>query len=109
MEGTIRLNDFATKQDLEELQIYLKMMCMQSGIKCTVDIADVAAFEGVSISFIKKSENRYLMPRFGESAYPTGPTRWSIEEFLGWRRRDPYERQQEQKALITKKLKETIA
>lgn len=106
MENTINLDIFATKEDMEELKIYFRVMAMQHGLKTVVDISDVANIEGVSLSFIKQSENRYLLPRFGESAYPTGPVRWPIEEYTAWRRRDPYQRKEEHRALIAKKRKE---
>ena len=110
MGQTIDLDAFATKKDLEELKIYFRVMAMQNGLKSTLDISDIAGIEGVSVSFIKQSENRYLLPRFGESAYPTGPVRWPIEEYVVWRRKDPYQRKDEHRALIAKKRKEaTIA
>ena len=106
MGTTINLDDFATKKDIEELLIYFRAMAMQNGMKTTMDISDVAGVEGVSVSFIKQADNRYLLPRFGESAYPTGPVRWPIEEYVAWRRRDPFQRQAEYRALISKKRKE---
>lgn len=104
----IDLNVFATKEDMEELKIYFRAMAMQNGLKTTMDISDVAGVEGVSVSFIKQADNRYLLPRFGESAYPTGPVRWPIEEYVAWRRKDPFQRQAEYRALIAKKRKEAI-
>ena len=106
MGTTINLDDFATKKDIEELLIYFRAMAMQNGLKTTMNISDVAGVEGVSVSFIKQADNRYLLPRFGDSAYPTGPVRWPIEEYVAWRRRDPFQRQAEYRALISKKRKE---
>ena len=102
----IDLNVFATKEDVEELKIYFRAMAMQNGLKTTMDISDVAGVEGVSVSFIKQADNRYLLPRFVESAYPTGPVRWTIEEYVAWRRKDPHQRQAEYRALVSKKRKE---
>lgn len=51
----------------------------------TITIKEICEIEGVGLSLIKTSA-RYLLPRFGESAYPDGVKRWDVEEFYKWRR-----------------------
>ena len=64
-------------------------------VKKTVTISDIARLEGVSVSQLRKGgKERYLLPRFGVSGYPTGAVRWNISEYLEWRAVDPRERQQ---------------
>ena len=62
-------------------------------IKKTITPSEIARLEGVSVSQIRKNgKERYLLPRFGQSGYPTGATRWDVEEYLKWRAIDPMER-----------------
>ena len=66
-----------------------------TNVKKTVTISDIAKMEGVSVSQLRKGgKERYLLPRFGVSGYPTGAVRWNISEYLDWRAIDPRERQQ---------------
>ena len=64
--------------------------------KTVVDINDIARLEGSSYSAISHGKDLYLLPRFGQSAYPTGKKRWPIEEYVEWcaipadQRRDMY-------------------
>ncbi len=63
--------------------------------KKTVTPSEIAYLEGVSLSQVRKGgKERYLLPRFGQSGYPTGSVRWDIEEYLAWRKQDPVERRQ---------------
>lgn len=69
------------------------LLCKSSEVKKTVNLQDIADLEGVSVSQLREGgKERYLVPRFGESAYPTGRSRWSIEEYLEWSKTDPQER-----------------
>lgn len=61
--------------------------------KVVVDVNDIAKLEGSSYSAIMHGKDIYLLPRFGQSAYPTGKKRWPIEEYLAWRDIPPQERQ----------------
>lgn len=61
--------------------------------KTVVDINDIAKMEGSSYSAITHGKDIYLLPRFGQSAYPTGKKRWPVEEYLEWRAIPPEERQ----------------
>ncbi len=71
--------------------------------KTVVTVADIAQIEGVSLSQVRKGgKERYLLPRFGESAYPTGTIRWSLEEYLEWRKQDPFEREKKYREKLRK-------
>jgi hypothetical protein len=63
--------------------------------KKTITPSEIAYLEGVSLSQVRKGgKERYLLPRFGNSGYPTGCVRWDVEEYLAWRKQDPVERRQ---------------
>lgn len=63
--------------------------------KKTISIKEIANIEEVSISQLRPNgAERYLLPRFGQSGYPTGKTRWDIAEYQEWREIDPEERRQ---------------
>lgn len=63
--------------------------------KRTITIKEIAEIEDVSISQLRPhGAERYLLPRFGQSGYPTGKTRWNVEEYLEWSNIDPEERKQ---------------
>jgi len=73
------------RAELEELKTLVKNFALQG--KATVSVADIAKYEGVNRTALHKGGNqRYLLPRFGESGYPDGPARWDVEEFVSWRR-----------------------
>lgn len=56
-----------------------------TGGRDVVDIAFIAKREGCSESQLRRGgRERYLLPRFGESGYPTGTTRWDAEEYVRW-------------------------
>ena len=46
-------------------------------------VADMAAALGSSYEQLR-GKDRWKLPRFGQSAFPTGPTRWPLEECLDW-------------------------
>lgn len=78
----------------QDKQMIMLQLMMVTGGKMVVNIKDVARLENVGISTLRAGgDNRYLLPRFGESAYPTGVTRWSIEEYLAWHKKDNFEKQ----------------
>lgn len=61
--------------------------------KRTITIKEIAELEGVSVSQLRPNgKERYLLPRFGQSGYPTGVTRWNVDEYLEWSQIDPNER-----------------
>ncbi len=60
--------------------------------KKTISVRDVATVEGVSITSIRTSEYRYLLPNFGVSEYP-GKIRWNKSTYLKWSMIPPSDRQ----------------
>lgn len=75
-------------KQIRDMFIYIAM----AG-KTVVDINDIARLEGSSYSAITHGKDLYLLPRFGQSAYPTGKKRWPIEEYVEWRAIPADERQ----------------
>lgn len=81
---------------IEKLESMIAEMMVRSCDRAVVTVDDVCRIEGVSRSQIRPGgAERYLLPRYGESAYPTGKVRWTMEEFIAWRKRPPQEREQE--------------
>lgn len=80
-------------EEVSSLRLEIQMMKRCIPAKCTVSVSDIAELEGVSKSSLYGQE-KYLLPRFGESAYPDGVTRWDTEEYLEWRRIPPTQRKQ---------------
>ena len=60
--------------------------------KDVVTVKDIARLEGTSYSSIMHGKDMYLLPRFGQSAYPTGPKRWPVEEYFRWKKIPPTQR-----------------
>ena len=88
------INSLAGRMD--RLESLIAEMMVRSCDRAVVTVDDVCRIEGVSRSQIRPGgAERYLLPRYGESAYPTGKTRWPMEEFIAWRKRPPEEREQE--------------
>ena len=82
------------ESELAEVKAILSLYAQRAPVPKVVTIADISRIEGVSKSQLYQTE-QYLLPRFGQSAYPMGTTRWSLEEYLAWSRRDPVERHRE--------------
>lgn len=77
--------------DLKDIVVRLLATSKEGTL--TVSVLDIARMEGVAPSQLYQGgKERYLLPRFGESAYPTGTTRWPLEEYLEYRKLDPEER-----------------
>ena len=70
---------------VDELQATVSMLTNMLDISHTLTVTDIAKLEGVSRSSLY-GDQRYLLPRFGESGYPTGATRWDREEYMEWRK-----------------------
>ena len=88
------INSLAGRMD--RLASLIAAMMVRSCDRAVATVADVCRIEGVSRSQIRPGgAERYLLPRYGESAYPTGKTRWPMEEYIAWRKRPPEEREQE--------------
>lgn len=81
------------KREVENLSSMFEIFLIRNKQKATVNISDIARIEGVSLGQLRKGgTERYLLPRFGESGYPTGSVRWDLDEYLDWRKKDPNER-----------------
>lgn len=86
------IKDMSIRMDALESLLASNLIAMKS--KSILTVGDIARIEGVSISQLRKGgKERYLLPRFGESAFPTGTIRWTLEEYLEWRKQDPFERE----------------
>lgn len=80
-------------KEIQSLKMEVKLLSECMNARKTVTISDIAAMEGISKSSLYGTE-RYLLPRFGESAYPDGTTRWDTEEYFKWREVPVSERKQ---------------
>lgn len=89
--------DFPEIKEIDSRLTAIEELLVQTiaigGGKTTWTVPDVARVEGISAPQIRTTE-RYLLPRFGESAYPDGTTRWPIEECLEWRKIPATERKE---------------
>ena len=92
----LELEGVATEKTQEEMAKYLKYLVYCGGNpKKVVTVKDIAYLESVAISRLRAGgAERYLLPRFGQSAYPTGVTRWPFAEYDEWSAKDPEERRQ---------------
>lgn len=87
--------DFPEIKEIDKRLTAIEELLVQTiaigGGKTTWTVSDVARVEGISAPQIRTTE-KYLLPRFGQSAFPDGTTRWPIEECLAWRKIPPEER-----------------
>lgn len=91
---------------LSSIEKMVQTLIVARGCKAVVTVKDIAQMEGVSLSQLRLGgPERYLLPRFGESAFPTGTTRWPIEEYIEWRMRDPEERETEYRKALLKEAR----
>lgn len=81
---------------LDRIERMVEFMLTHPVRSVVVSVSDIAQMEKVSASCLRKGgKYRYLLPRFGQSAYPHGVIRWTMEEYLSWSARDPFEREAE--------------
>jgi hypothetical protein len=95
------------KKQTERLQVMLEHLLINTVAPQTVTAEEIARIEGVSKSHIYDA-GRYLLPRFGESAFPGGRKRWTFQEFLSWRDVDPRDREAQYKAYLEDERKRTV-
>ncbi len=89
------INDFQRlESELAEVKAILSLYAERTPVPKVVTIADISRMEGVSKSQLYQTE-QYLLPRFGQSAFPQGTIRWPLDEYLEWSRRDPEQRYRE--------------
>ena len=93
-------------KELADLRIMFEEICMRMDriedalrIRKTITINEIAVIEGVGKQLIYTTA-RYLLPRFGVSAYPDGVTRWPVEEYYEWKRIPLDERRKRFKELV---------
>lgn len=82
--------ELATKQDfdslrkqLDQLTDLVKILGRQVKASNVLYVSDIASMERMSVTQIKREP--WLLPDFGQSEYPTGRCRWSLEKYEGWR------------------------
>ena len=73
------------KKDVQFIKDGFLLLALTGG-KPIAPIKHIAKMEGCSESQLRAGgRERYLLPRFGESGYPTGTCRWDMKEYLEWR------------------------
>lgn len=80
------------KTSIDDLYRIISVLADTGKVKKTVGMQDIADMEGISVTSLRTKE-RYLLPRFGESGYPTGSCRWDMDEYLKWRKIPAKERE----------------
>ena len=96
------------KKQTERLQVMLEHLMINTVAPQTVTADEIARIERVSKSHIYEA-GRYLLPRFGESAFPGGRKRWTFQEFLSWRDVDPKDREAQFRAYLENERKMEVA
>lgn len=99
------LDHFEQKLDL--LNDQLSTILLIARLPTIVKISHIARMENVSVSFIR-GKGRYLLPRFGVSAFEDGTTRWPMREYLEWRAIPPEKRKQMWKDLPAKERQRIV-
>lgn len=80
------------RRDMAAVVDYVQIVVACGG-KATVTIKDISRIEGIAESQLRKGgRERYILPRYGQSGYPTGVTRWDAMEYAKWRQIPPAER-----------------
>lgn len=70
------------QKETQKLLSYV-LKVSNKAIKQTWSIKDISGAMGVSESYIRTT-GKYLLPRFGQSAFETGYIRWPAEEAMEW-------------------------
>ncbi len=99
------LNHFEQKLDL--LNTQFSMILQIAKMPTIVKIQDIARMENVSSTFIR-GKGRYLLPRFGVSAFGDGCIRWSMQEYLDWKEISPDKRKKMWKDLPPKEKQRIV-
>lgn len=89
---------------LDQLNERLTFISLSCKMPETVDIADIVKIKGISRTQIMEKE-RYLLPNFGQSQYPDGPTRWDYQVYEAWNRRPIEDRKAEYLAYLENERK----
>lgn len=92
------------RKSIDDLYRIIDHLAETGKIKKTVGMQDIAYMEGISLTSLRTKE-RYLLPRFGESGYPTGSVRWDLDEYIEWRKRPAEERERAWKAYLLEEMR----
>lgn len=80
------------RKEVAAIRDYVQIVVATGG-KATVTIKDISRIEGIAESQLRKGgRERYILPRYGQSGFPTGVTRWDAMEYAKWRQIPPAER-----------------
>lgn len=90
--------------ELGQLNERLSFVSLSCKLPETIDISNIATIKGISRTQITEKE-RYLLPNFGQSQYPDGPTRWDYKVYEEWNRRPISERKKEYEAYLENERK----
>ena len=105
---TLRAADFAELiSRLDATNERLAFLALSCKLPETVDIAAIAKIKGISKTQLREKE-RYLLPNFGVSQYPDGPTRWDYTVYEAWNRRPVAERKYEYEAVLDAERKQRV-
>lgn len=103
-----------TRKDLENFDMKLdllndqfKLILQIAKLPSVVRISDIAGMENVSGSHLR-GKGRYLLPRFGVSAFEDGSTRWTMQEYLEWKKILPEKRLEMWKNLPAKERQRIV-
>ncbi len=94
--------------ELAQMNEKLAFVSLSCRMPETVDIADIVKIKGISRTQIMERE-RYLLPNFGQSQYPDGPTRWDYKVYEDWNRRPIADRKKEYEAFLENERKMRLA
>lgn len=94
--------------ELAQMNEKLAFVSLSCRMPETVDIADIVKIKGISRTQIIERE-RYLLPNFGQSQYPDGPTRWDYQVYEDWNRRPIADRKKEYEAFLENERKMRLA
>lgn len=99
MKYEIELPDSPDSEVLNEILANQKLIIsmlgdymLVSGQRSVWKISDIAKRTGFSVESLR-GKDRWMLPRFGESAFPSGPARWPVDECLEWLKRPVAEKQ----------------
>ncbi len=81
----IEVHDEELMKEIKLIKESFRLLIITGG-KPVATIKHIAKMEGCAESQLRRGgRERYLLPRFGESGYPTGTCRWDMNEYLEWR------------------------
>ena len=72
-----------TNRKIDMILSFMSKFMLISGQKSVMKVSDIANLTGKGEDRLR-GKDRWMLPRFGESAFPSGPARWPLEETLEW-------------------------